>query len=174
MRQNHYKTYSEPLEVHLTWLSDDLYRSPEIRCGVVVPWEIALVNVALMGGYCYEGVIQPLVMTGRLTTYAPKRLADTTLFVQDVLSQDGLLPGKKATKRPFESDFYTHTFATISVTIRIGLMNDGVPPFAKPTCSRRSCSSPYRIWSQVKRLVLNSMQLKPRVSFICGVMSVLC
>ena len=84
------------LEVRPTWLSDDLLslaRDTVRRSGPLGNW--LLVNVALMGGYRYEGVIQPLVMTGRLTTYAPKRLADTTLFVQDVLSQDGLLPGKK-------------------------------------------------------------------------------
>ena len=48
-----------------------------------------------MGGYRYEGVIQPLLMTGRLTEYAPKRLADTTQFVQDVLSSSGLERGAK-------------------------------------------------------------------------------
>ena len=48
-----------------------------------------------MGGYRYEGVIQPLLITGKLTEYAPKRLSDTTQFVQDVLSKEGLNRGAK-------------------------------------------------------------------------------
>lgn len=75
------------------WLDHSLLnlaRKTVRRSGPLGNW--LLVNVALMGGYRYEGVIQPLLLTGRLTEYAPTRLADTTKFVQDVLSDDGLKP----------------------------------------------------------------------------------
>ena len=72
------------LDHHLLALARQTVR----RSGPLGNW--LLVNVALMGGYRYEGVIQPLLLTGRLTEYAPIRLADTTQFVQDVLSEDGL------------------------------------------------------------------------------------
>lgn len=81
----------EDLERVPLWLDDDLLdlaRRTVRRSGPVGNW--LLVNVALMGGYRYEGVIQPLLMTGRLTDYAPRRLADTTQFVQDVISERGL------------------------------------------------------------------------------------
>jgi hypothetical protein len=78
------------------WLDKDLLalaRQTVRRSGPLGNW--LLVNVALMGGYRYEGVIQPLLITGKLTEYAPKRLSDTTQFVQDVLSDKGFEHGKK-------------------------------------------------------------------------------
>lgn len=82
------------LESPPSWLDAsllDLGRKTVRRSGPLGNW--LLVNVALMGGYRYEGVIQPLLMTGRLADYAPKRLSDTTQFVQDVLSPHGLRIG---------------------------------------------------------------------------------
>ena len=90
------KALFDTLEARPKWLDDDLLalaRKTVRRSGPLGNW--LLVNVALMGGYRYEGVIQPLLMTGRLTEYAPKRLADTTQFVQDVLSTSGLERGAK-------------------------------------------------------------------------------
>ena len=89
------------LDQHLLALARKTVR----RSGPLGNW--LLVNVALMGGYRYEGVIQPLLLTGKLTEYAPTRLADTTQFVQDVLSEDGLKPKGKG----------------ISSTIRVRLLH---------------------------------------------------
>jgi len=85
----------QQLECVPLWLDDQLLslaRQTVRRSGPLGSW--LLVNVALMGGYRYEGVIRPLLLTGRLSEYAPKRLADTTQFVQDVLSKDGLKYGQ--------------------------------------------------------------------------------
>ena len=78
------------------WLDAELLklaRRTVRRSGPLGNW--LLVNVALMGGYRYEGVIRPLLLTGKLADYAPKRLADTTQFVQDVLSDGGLHQGQR-------------------------------------------------------------------------------
>lgn len=86
----------EQLEHIPLWLDESLLgvaRQTVRRSGPLGNW--LLVNVALMGGYRYEGVIQPLLLTGRLADYAPQRLADTTQFVQDVLSEEGLKRGAR-------------------------------------------------------------------------------
>ena len=69
----------EDLERVPLWLDEDLLALARLtvrRSGPLGSW--LLVNVALMGGYRYEGVIRPLLLTGKLSEYAPKRLADTT------------------------------------------------------------------------------------------------
>ncbi|MEE2644993.1 MAG: oxygenase MpaB family protein [Myxococcota bacterium] len=81
------------------WLDQSLLglaRDTVRRSGPLGNW--LLVNVALMGGYRYEGVIRPLIFTGRLTSSAPKRLADTTDFVQAILSRGGLQRGGRGFK----------------------------------------------------------------------------
>ena len=82
------------VETQPLWLDPsllDLGQKTFKRSGFIGDW--VLTQVALMGGYRYEGVIQPLLMTGRLTEYAPKRMAETTRFVLDVLSPKGLERG---------------------------------------------------------------------------------
>jgi hypothetical protein len=81
----------EPLWLDAELLS--LARQTFRRSGFIGHW--VLTQVALMGGYRYEGVIQPLVMTGRLTDYASKRMADTTQFINEVMSLNGLYHGGK-------------------------------------------------------------------------------
>lgn len=84
----------EELERIPLWLDEDLLklaRQTIRRLGPLSNW--LLVNVSLMGGYRYEGVIQPLLLTKRLTDYAPQRLSNTTQFVQNLISESGLKRG---------------------------------------------------------------------------------
>ena len=88
------KELFDHLEEVPLWLDEDLLslaRDTVRRSGPLGNW--LLVNVALMGGYRYEGVIQPLLMTGRLTDDAARRLAETTQFVRDILAEGGLKRG---------------------------------------------------------------------------------
>ena len=62
-----------------------------LRSAMLGNW--VLIQVALMGGYRYEGIIQPLLMSGRLTEYASKRMAETTIFVNEVTRTESLRRG---------------------------------------------------------------------------------
>ena len=82
------------IETQPLWLDPKLLDLAHLtfrRSAFIGDW--VLIQVSLMGGYRHEGVIQPLLYTGRLREYAVKRMADTSQFLIHVTEKNGLKTG---------------------------------------------------------------------------------
>lgn len=86
----------EWLEPELLGLASQTFR----RNGRLADWILS--QVCLMGGYRHEGVVQPLLMTGRLDKGASRRLAETSRFVLDVNTPGALQRGEPGYRAAIE------------------------------------------------------------------------